>query len=415
MNHCSRVSTLALAIALFAPSNAAHAFSGGPFTTVRQDRAGSPISNGACSACHGGGSFNASVTLSVFDGLNQPATTYTAGDMYTVSVRVSGAGAGAYGMQMVGLDASNAQAGSLSSPSSSATVTTSTAGIDYFEHSSPVVPGMGDVAVGFETTWTPGQATGIVTFYASGLAANFNGGTSGDEVATATLSLPAAPAAPDFDMDGTPDDADADDDNDGVADADDSAPQDPLLCRDLDGDTCDDCAVGVDGLGPEVDADPTSDGADADADGVCDLTDICQGDDASGDTDSDGVCDDVDLCEGDDSLGDEDNDGVCGVAVAMDMGADMPVEDMTPDASAEDETPDASVEDATPDASVEDATSDTSDTTPDQEPTPFTDEGDDIAPSSCGGCSNAAGPVDMSLVSFALLCMAGVFVRRRRR
>ncbi|MBK8268076.1 MAG: thrombospondin type 3 repeat-containing protein [Planctomycetes bacterium] len=36
--------------------------------------------------------------------------------------------------------------------------------------------------------------------------------------------------------------------------------------------------------------------ADADADGVCDNVDLCQGNNASGDTDGDGFCDDIDNC-----------------------------------------------------------------------------------------------------------------------
>jgi len=40
---------------------------------------------------------------------------------------------------------------------------------------------------------------------------------------------------------------------------------------------------------------------DADGDGVCDASDICEGDDASGNTDSDGICDDIDNCPNDDN------------------------------------------------------------------------------------------------------------------
>ncbi len=64
---------------------------------------------------------------------------------------------------------------------------------------------------------------------------------------------------------------DADQDDDGVEgpggsneDLDDS---DPNVCRDSDGDGCDDCSLtGADGSG----GDPLNDGPDADGDGVCD-------------------------------------------------------------------------------------------------------------------------------------------------
>ena len=82
----------------------------------------------------------------------------------------------------------------------------------------------------------------------------------------------------DLDGDGRCDLGDPDDDNDGIPDGSDSAPEDPTLCEDADGDGCDDCAVGRDGFGPQPDADTSNDGPDLDGDGLCD----------SGDTDADG-------------------------------------------------------------------------------------------------------------------------------
>jgi len=69
----------------------------------------------------------------------------------------------------------------------------------------------------------------------------------------------------DLDGDGLGDADDTDDDGDGVDDASDEAPRVPTACRDTDADQCDDCSSGAD--------DPTDDGADTDADGVCDLSD----------------------------------------------------------------------------------------------------------------------------------------------
>jgi len=75
-----------------------------------------------------------------------------------------------------------------------------------------------------------------------------------------------------------------DGDSDGVDDGEDVAPANPNLCRDTDGDGCDDCTnTGADGSG----GDPANDGPDADGDGICD---------ASDDTDGDGITDVSDIC-----------------------------------------------------------------------------------------------------------------------
>ena len=60
---------------------------------------------------------------------------------------------------------------------------------------------------------------------------------------------------------------DADDDDDTVLDGEDADPLDPFACRDVDSDTCDDCAVLA------VPA-PPNDGTDTDYDGLCDAGDL---------------------------------------------------------------------------------------------------------------------------------------------
>ena len=115
----------------------------------------------------------------------------------------------------------------------------------------------------------------------------------------------------DSDSDGGCDAGDADDDNDGVLDAQDTVATNPGLCGDADGDTCDDCAVGSDGIGPAPDRFPANDGADADSDGACNTGD--------GDDDNDGVADGGDVNPTNpDVCGDSDNDTCDDCAVGGD-------------------------------------------------------------------------------------------------
>ncbi|MEZ4401114.1 MAG: OmpA family protein [Kofleriaceae bacterium] len=131
----------------------------------------------------------------------------------------------------------------------------------------------------------------------------------------------------DLDADGLCDLGDSDDDNDGVADGDDSAPTNPAACRDVDGDSCDDCAVtGADGSGgapandgPDVDLDGTCDaGEDLDGDGVIDTVDL--------DSDNDGIpnVDEAPALPGVDPYGDDDGDGIANYLDADDRGDGAP-------------------------------------------------------------------------------------------
>ncbi len=92
----------------------------------------------------------------------------------------------------------------------------------------------------------------------------------------------------DRDNDGQGNECDADDDADGQIDSLDPSPLNPDLCGDGDADTCDDCTIGTDDLGPLVDRTPSNDGPDADTDGSCNAGDP--------DDDNDGRTDTVDRC-----------------------------------------------------------------------------------------------------------------------
>jgi hypothetical protein len=113
----------------------------------------------------------------------------------------------------------------------------------------------------------------------------------------------------DTDVDGLCDAGDPDDDNDGVPDAQDNDPINRFACRDADGDGCDDCNSGAD--------DPLNDGVDFDSDGFCDIGDT--------DDDNDGVPDTSDTDPLDPFVcRDADVDGCddCGVS-----GFDAPADD----------------------------------------------------------------------------------------
>jgi cysteine-rich repeat protein/VCBS repeat-containing protein len=136
------------------------------------------------------------------------------------------------------------------------------------------------------------------------------------------------PGQEDFDGADGGDACDDDDDNDGVLDVDDSDDNDPTVCLDNDGDTCDDCSSGT--------VDPANDGFDFDQDGECDAGDADDDNDGSLDADDSDdndstVCSDTDndLCDdcfngsfniADDGL-DTDADGICDIG---DLCVDVP-------------------------------------------------------------------------------------------
>ncbi|WP_107038634.1 choice-of-anchor V domain-containing protein [Brumimicrobium mesophilum] len=154
--------------------------SGGAGSNGLGDRTGSPLSAATCAACHNGGAFGASISMQLLDN-GVPVTTYTAGNNYTIEYTVSGSSNG-FGFQGGALTSANAAGGSFSSPSAGAQ-TVSISGRPYVEHLGLSTSGT------FQATWTaPAANTGSVNFYGIGIAANGNGGTSGDQV-TAPQSM----------------------------------------------------------------------------------------------------------------------------------------------------------------------------------------------------------------------------------
>jgi hypothetical protein len=167
----------ALAISLWVANSA------GPGNVQGIDRTGSPLSPGACDACHSGGNFGPSITAELFDGATQ-VTHYQANKNYTLRVRVNTTvNASRYGFQAVALTGTaNVNAGSFGTAPSGFRRST-IQNRQYAEHASSRTSNT------MEFPWTSPATLGEdVRFYAAGLAANNNGGSNGD--AAARLSQP---------------------------------------------------------------------------------------------------------------------------------------------------------------------------------------------------------------------------------
>ena len=160
--------------------------SSGAAAVLGQDRTGSPLSSGTCSACHGGSSSSMTTVISLKNAQGNAVSSYMAGQSYTLEVAITGSSAGKYATQAVVLDASNAGKGTMGTPTSSNTKVTTLSGRQYLEHSSLQSATNGSYSV----PWTaPSSGSGTLSIYAVGMASNGNSGTSGDPVKTATLTL----------------------------------------------------------------------------------------------------------------------------------------------------------------------------------------------------------------------------------
>lgn len=127
--------------------------------------------------CHGGGSFNSSTTIKLLDSGSSEVTEYIPGETYTLQMTINHTGATGFGIQSVALFDDNSTAGAWATIGSTvklSTLNSRTYGEQTSTSSSNV----------FEFEWVaPVAGSGNVTFYANGVAANNNGGTSGDELA----------------------------------------------------------------------------------------------------------------------------------------------------------------------------------------------------------------------------------------
>lgn len=159
-------------------------YSGGVANSGGGDRTGSPISSGSCGNCHSGGSFGASISLTVKDTGNNTVTSYIGGQTYFLEYTVSStSGSPQYGFQSVALTSTNANAGDMDSVLTSNTRISTFSSRDYAENDGKSTTGF------FRVRWiAPAANTGNVSIYYIGNAINNNSGTSGDQ-STASQSM----------------------------------------------------------------------------------------------------------------------------------------------------------------------------------------------------------------------------------
>lgn len=149
---------------------------GGVAKIQNKDRTGSPVSSPNCTACHSGGNFNTSASVSVSDA-NGSVAQYEPGKTYNVKVHIQSSSTSGNGFQLTALLADNSAAG-VGTAVSSGTQVTALGGRQYFEQSTVVFDSV------YTMEWTaPSAGSGDVTFYGSALAVNGLSSTSGDEYA----------------------------------------------------------------------------------------------------------------------------------------------------------------------------------------------------------------------------------------
>lgn len=165
------------AIGLIAVSSTIIAFSSVP----PSGRTGSPSDQSNCSGCHGG---NPVLNLQDVIQTDIPESGYVPGETYSINISSGAERAGAqrYGFQLSPQDSEGALVGTLTSESGQ---TVSNDG-KYISHNGA----QATVSPSWTFSWTaPEAGAGNFTFYLSVVAANFNGGTSGDEVILSELSI----------------------------------------------------------------------------------------------------------------------------------------------------------------------------------------------------------------------------------
>lgn len=167
---------ITLGLALFLMSN-----KGGRTTGTT----GAPGESGStCASCHNGGNFTADIDVSLANANGNLVTDYIAGQEYDLTVTLAGTGAVGYGFQLVPLTESNDEmAGSWSNLGDKVREQADLSRT-YIVQSDRKENGI------FTAKWTaPVEGSGSVNFYATGIAANGNNGTSGDQPVITEVSF----------------------------------------------------------------------------------------------------------------------------------------------------------------------------------------------------------------------------------
>lgn len=155
-----------------------------------KDRTGAPGSQPVCTSCHNNGTFNVTSEFNLvsIDGSATDVVEYLPGTEYVLELSVESSGnPGGYGMQATAVLEDGSNAGSFSDPSSNVQLE-SVNGRHIFEHNNTSNSNQ------FTVTWTsPETWSGDVTFYASTLAVNDNGGNGGDSYDGVQLTIPEGP------------------------------------------------------------------------------------------------------------------------------------------------------------------------------------------------------------------------------
>ncbi len=157
-------------------------FGNGP-ALRNHDKTGSPLSDGKCFDCHSAGKYGVSLDIKMYD-KDSVVSEYVPGHSYKFKYRVKHVGNPAkYGFQTVFLDSTNTSVGKFDSILSGFQITTLN-NVDYVEHSSARPLEF------MNFYWkAPEESVGDITIYFGGIAANGNGGNSGDGGAVTSLVI----------------------------------------------------------------------------------------------------------------------------------------------------------------------------------------------------------------------------------
>jgi len=155
-----------------------------------------------CASCHSGNSGNQLFEITVIP----PATSYIPGNTYNIAVGIDDPGMVRWGFEATALkNSDDTMAGTFSNIIDTHVTTKASGGRTYVCHTTNGVTSPSDPPNALDGTWwsttpngpaawafqwtAPPQGTGPVTIYASGVAANGNGASAGDNGYDAQLTL----------------------------------------------------------------------------------------------------------------------------------------------------------------------------------------------------------------------------------